>query len=50
MGAGMCATLDLYVHDTPEAAARAAHDLAGRDAERERDYQAQQNAEADEQE
>ena len=44
MGAGMCASLETYVWESAEEAARAAHDEAERAAEREREYQAQQEA------
>lgn len=37
MGAGMCASIDADIYGTPEDAARAAHDLAERDAERNRE-------------
>jgi hypothetical protein len=44
LGAGMAAALDLTIHDTPEEAARVAHALAESDAERERDYQREEDA------
>ncbi len=37
MGRGMCAALGGHIWSDPEEAARAAHDMADRDAERERD-------------
>lgn len=40
MGANMCATLDSQIHETARDAAIAAHDLAERDAEQERERQA----------
>lgn len=39
MGAGMYASLDATIWEIAEDAARAAHDMAERDAEREREYQ-----------
>ena len=42
MGVGMCASLDAGVFEDPKDAAYAAHDIADRAAERERDYQAEQ--------
>jgi hypothetical protein len=42
MGEGMSSCVDAHIWETEEEAARAAHDMAERDAEKEREYQAQQ--------
>lgn len=44
MGAGMCAAIDSDIHETIEDAARAAHDMAERDAEKNRESAAQSDA------
>ena len=41
MGAGMCASLDAYVYETPEDAAHAAHSMAENDAEKNREAEEQ---------
>jgi len=48
MGAGMCASLDAYIWETEEEAARAAHDMAESDAEREQERAAMEDLEAEE--
>lgn len=42
MGAGMCARLDGFIYENPEAAAKAAHNMAEYDAEEERRFQVQE--------
>lgn len=50
MGKGMCSSLDLAIHDTPEEAAYAAHEEARIAAEREQEYRAEERAKLDEEE
>lgn len=50
MGAGMCASLDGTIWPNTREAALAAHDLAEHDAEKERDYQAEQSRDENEDE
>lgn len=44
MGRGMCASLDGYIWESTEEAARAAHDEAERAAERQREFEAEEDA------
>lgn len=46
MGEGMCGAIDLDIYGEIGDAARAAHSMAENDAEKERDYQEQQDAES----
>lgn len=48
MGAQMCAAIDRDIYDNPEDAARAAHDCAERDAEKNRDAQEEERRKEEE--